>query len=150
MKLLEVEKKDSEISVIHLAEILINYFKHAKVLDEYVEYSVEGLMYLSLYWKVRELIRMDVNLIKLFLAKLKETSTDSTNINTSFQYGVLSIFSNLTKTRDTNDKESNSNTRNRLKQQQVLNMDPITNKKTKKALLYLTENYLTITKLYPL
>ena len=54
-------------------------------------------MYLSLYWKVRELIRMDVNLIKLFLAKLKETSTDSTNINTSFQYGVLSIFSNLTK-----------------------------------------------------
>lgn len=115
LKLLEVEKKDSEISVIHLAEILINYFKHAKVLDEYVEYSVEGLMYLSLYWKVRELIRMDVNLIKLFLAKLKETSTDSTNINTSFQYGVLSIFSNLTKTRDTNDKESNSNTRNRLK-----------------------------------
>ncbi|CAX43595.1 protein she4, putative [Candida dubliniensis CD36] len=115
LKLLEVEKKDTEISTLDLAEILINYFKHAEAFDEYVEFSVEGLMYLSLYWKVRELIRMDVSLIKLFLARLKETSTDSTTINTSFQYGVLSIISNLTKTRDVNDKELNSNTRYRLK-----------------------------------
>ena len=93
---------------------------------------------------------MDVNLIKLFLAKLKETSTDSTNINTSFQYGVMSIFSNLTKTRDTNDKESNSNTRNRLKTAASPKYGSNNEQENQEGITYLTENYLTITKLYQL
>ena len=64
---------------------------------------------------MRNLIRMDVLLIEVLLTKLEETSIDSTHMHTSLQYGLLSIISNITKVKDVNDRESNMNTKRKLK-----------------------------------
>lgn len=114
-KVVQFEKKKTEITTVNLATVLIDYVKQSESDPNYVELSIEGLMYLSLYWEVRNLIRMDVLLIEVLLTKLEETSIDSTHMHTSLQYGLLSIISNITRVKDVNDRESNMNTKRKLK-----------------------------------
>ncbi|KAI5954032.1 SHE4 [Candida margitis] len=91
---IQVEQK-SKVQVTELAKDLLLYVTEGDDL-EYIEYSLEGLVYLSLFWKVRDLIRMDVSLIERFVHILQNYSTVD-NVNTSIQYGILSILSNITK-----------------------------------------------------
>ncbi|EMG51036.1 SHE4 SWI5-dependent HO expression protein 4 [Candida maltosa Xu316] len=115
-KTIQFERKSTDdITVQQLATNFINYLKLQIPDFEYLELSVEGLMYLTLYWEVRELIRMDVVVIDILLSKLEETSTSSSGINTTLQYGLLSTFSNLTKVKDINDRQSNMNSKKQLK-----------------------------------
>ncbi|RCK67173.1 SWI5-dependent HO expression protein 4 [Candida viswanathii] len=114
-KVVQFEKKQTEITTESLAEVLVDYVKNPENNSKYVELAVEGLMYLSLYWQVRDLMRMDVLLIEVLLTKLEETSINSGHMHTSLQYGLLSIFSTLTKLKDINDRESNMNTKKQLR-----------------------------------
>ncbi|CAK9440567.1 uncharacterized protein LODBEIA_P46210 [Lodderomyces beijingensis] len=66
---------------------------------EYNEYAIEGLSYLSLYWEPRELMRMDVTFMEKLLKVLQGSSSAASNINTSVQYGILTILVNLTKSK---------------------------------------------------
>ncbi|KAI5951511.1 SHE4 [Candida jiufengensis] len=104
---IEVEKK-TKLKVTNLAEDLILYIDDKNEI-EYIEYSIEGLIYLSLFWEVREMMRMDISFIENLLKILQNSSTEN-NVNTSIQYGVLSIIANLTKL-----KEPEQNQRNKLK-----------------------------------
>ena len=52
-KVVQFEKKKTEITTVNLATVLIDYVKQSESDPNYVELSIEGLMYLSLYWEVR-------------------------------------------------------------------------------------------------
>ncbi|CAI5756569.1 unnamed protein product [Candida verbasci] len=93
-KLIEHEKK--QIKIRTLADIMIINIKSIED-KEYVEYMSEGLMYLTLHYEIREMVRMDVELVEKLLYYLKESS-----LNISFQYSILSIFANLTRLIDPN------------------------------------------------
>ena len=91
---IETQQK-SKVQVTNLARDLLLYIVEGDDF-EYVQYSLEGLVYLSLFWKVRDLIRMDVSLIERLIQLLLDFSSKQM-INTSVQYGILSILSNITK-----------------------------------------------------
>lgn len=88
-------QQKSAIHVTDLAKDLLLYTTKGDD-PEYIEYSLEGLVYLSLFWKVRDQIRMNISFIEKLLQILQTYSTEK-RINTSVQYGVLSILSNTTK-----------------------------------------------------
>ncbi|EGW33486.1 uncharacterized protein SPAPADRAFT_151669 [Spathaspora passalidarum NRRL Y-27907] len=117
-KFIDAKKKSNDlITTKYLADILISYLKSHT--DEYTEYAIEGLMYLTLYWEVRQLLRMDVELIEQLLEKLQQSSTETKDhhvqaFNFPVQYSILSIFANLTKMKDINDT-TQQNTANLLK-----------------------------------
>lgn len=116
-KFVELEKKSQRtVNTRILADTIISYLKLDDTIDEYIETAIEGLMYLTLYWEVRELIRMDIELIELLLSKLEYQMTsiapdDKAILNFSFQYGILSILVNLTKSEDINEKTNNRDLR---------------------------------------
>ncbi|KAG7664663.1 SHE4 [[Candida] subhashii] len=117
-KFVELEKKsDKTVNTRILADTLISYLKQTQDVDEaYIEIAIEGMIYLTLYWEVRELIRMDIEFIEVLISKLEQQTTalpgDTQKLNFPFQYGILSIFVNLTKLQDINDKNTAKDIKN--------------------------------------
>ncbi|RLV96102.1 SWI5-dependent HO expression protein 4 [Spathaspora sp. JA1] len=119
-KFLDTNKKSNDlINTKFLADILVSYLKSHT--DEYIDCCIEGLMYLTLYWEVRKLLRMDVELIENLLDRLQHTSVETKahhvqSFNFAHQYSILTIIANLTKLKDINDvSETERNTANLLK-----------------------------------
>ncbi|KAI5957659.1 SHE4 [Candida theae] len=90
---LQAEQK-SKLKVTNLAKDLLLYVTEGDDF-EYIEYSLEGLVYLSLFWQVRDMIRMDVSFVEKLIEILHTCSTKE-SINTSVQFGILSLLSNIT------------------------------------------------------
>lgn len=141
---IQAEQK-SKIHITDLAKDLLLYITEGDDF-EYIEYSLEGLVYLSLFWKVRDLIRMDVSLIEKLIQILHINATEKT-INTSVQYGVLAILSNITKLK----QPEADTTRRKLKDVSVPQMDSGSNEEKQENIKLfnkqLVEQYKIVSKL---
>lgn len=100
------EQKELEINMENLSEILIQYLMEYESSrnENILDYSIEGLAYLSLNVSVKQKLRNDVNSIEIILNILKgETILKDTRLrgHSSLIYGILVLLSNLTKLQDT-------------------------------------------------
>ncbi|KAI5964769.1 SHE4 [Candida pseudojiufengensis] len=107
---IQVEQK-SQIKITDLAEDFLLYIDDNNNDFEILEYSIEGLIYLSLFWEVRELMRVDVTFIENLIKILKNVSS-ANNVNSSIQYGILSILSNITKLKEPEQQNPKSKLKN--------------------------------------
>ena len=93
---------NKKIKITDVADCLMLYIEgeseNEKDLENYIDFAVEGLTYVSLFWEAREWMRVDVSFVEKLL-DIFQRSSKSTNINTSIQYVVLTILANLTRSK---------------------------------------------------
>lgn len=94
--------KNKKIKITDVADCLMLYIEgeseNEKDHKNYIDFAVEGLTYVSLFWEAREWMRVDVSFVEKLL-DIFQRSSKSTNINTSIQYVVLTILANLTRSK---------------------------------------------------
>lgn len=93
---------NKKIKITDVADCLMLYIEgeseNEKDHENYIDFAVEGLTYVSLFWEAREWMRVDVSFVEKLL-DIFQRSSKSTNINTSIQYVVLTILANLTRSK---------------------------------------------------
>ncbi|WLF77540.1 SWI5-dependent HO expression protein 4 [Lodderomyces elongisporus] len=93
---------NKKIKITDVADCLMLYIEgeseNDKDHENYIDFAVEGLTYVSLFWEAREWMRVDVSFVEKLL-DIFQRSSKSTNINTSIQYVVLTILANLTRSK---------------------------------------------------
>ncbi|OVF05409.1 putative SWI5-dependent HO expression protein [Clavispora lusitaniae] len=103
VKLWNFSETEKQISFETLVQSICNGFKSCDLQDKSIEYFLESLAYLSLGNAAKKAMRDDEDFLERLLFVL-ETTKDPSNI-----YGVLLVYSNLSKSRDpTADKDTNT------------------------------------------
>ncbi|KAI3403542.2 SHE4 [Candida oxycetoniae] len=95
---------NSKLKLTDIADVLMSYLNQEHEM-EYVGYSIEALTYLTLFWETRELIRRDVLFVEKLVKALQKFSSADVAVNTSIQYGILSILANLSRIKEKDPRE---------------------------------------------